>query len=172
MHKSSLLLVFILIFAANAYAQNPPPTAAESLEKLRAQLLEVQVKEQALRERAEQLEESLKPENIERSLAGVGSTKPEELRESRRRQLTKERDGVLAQLKIAETSRQRLETAVANAEGLAYQQSAQPAPTAEIQMMTASTGSGIRWLMFGGGGIAALALAGGVLLYRRKIRLR
>ena len=168
-----LLLVLILMFAAIGYAQEQQPaTAAESVEKLRAQLLEVQAKEQALRERLQQLEESLKPENIERSLAGVGSTRPEELRESRRRQLTKERDGVLAQLQIAETSRQRLETAIAAAEARAYHESARPAPSVEIEMMAASSSGSYRWLMLGGGGIAALALAGGVLLYRRKIRLR
>ena len=171
--KTGFLLVLLLILAANGYAQEQPPaTAAESLEKLRAQLLEVQTKEQELRERAEQLEESLKPENIERSLAGVGSTRPEELRESRRRQLTRERDGVLAQLKIAETSRQRLETAVANAEALAYQQSARPTPIDEFQLVAVSDAWRYWWLMLGGGSVAALALAGGVLLYRRKIRLR
>jgi hypothetical protein len=171
--KSTLLLVLLLILGASGYAQEQPAaTAAESLEKLRAQLLDVQAKEQELRDRAQQLEESLKPENIEHSLAGVGSTRPEELREFRRRQLTKERDGVLAQLKLVETSRQRLETAVSNAEALAYQQSARPTPIDEFQLVTVSSFWGFRWLMFGGGGIAALALAGGVLLYRRKIRLR
>jgi len=173
MQKSSLILAFILLIAANGYAQEQKPaTAAESLEKLRAQLLEVQAKEQELRDRAQQLEESAKPENIERSLAGVGSTKPEELREFRRRQLTKERDGVLVQLKLVETSRQRLETAIANAEALAYQQSARPTPIEEFQLVSVSSVLGSRWLMLGGGGIAALALAGGAFLYRRKIRLR
>jgi hypothetical protein len=168
-----LLSVLILMFAASGYAQEQPPTtAAESLEKLRAQLLDVQAKEQELRDRAQQLEESLKPENIERSLAGVGSTRPEELREHRRRQLTKERDGVLAQLKVVETSRQRLETAILNAQGRAYQESARPTPVDQLQLVTVSSVWGYRWLMFGGGGVAALALAGGVLFYRRKIRLR
>jgi len=166
MRFSSMLLLSVLIFGANAYAQESS-SAKESVENLRAQLLEVQIKEEALRERAQQLEESLKPENIERSLAGIGSTKPEELRESRRRQLTIERDGVQAQLKLLETSRQRLETAIANAEARAYQQSARP----DNEMVT-SSGSGYRWLLFGGGGFAALALAGGVVLYRRRIRLR
>lgn len=171
--KSGLLLVLILILTASGYAQEQPPaTAAESLEKLRAQLLEVQAKEEELRDRAQQLEESLKPENIERSLAGVGSTRPEELREFRRRQLSKERDGVLAQLKLIETSRQRLETAVSNAEVRAYQQSARPTPVEEFQLASVSRTWASRWLMLGGGGVAALALAGGVLLYRRKIRLR
>lgn len=168
-----LLSVLILMFAANGYAQEAQPaTAAESLEKLRAQLLDVQAKEEELRERARQLEESLKPENIEHSLAGVGSTRPEELREYRRRQLTKERDGVLAQLKVVETSRQRLETAILNAQGRAYQESARPTPVDQLQLVTVSSVWGYRWLMFGGGGVAALALAGGVLFYRRKIRLR
>ena len=168
----SLLLLLVLGFSMNSFAQEQSETAAESLEKLRAQLLEVQGKEDVLRTREQQLEESLKPENIERSLAGVGSTKPEELREHRRRQLTIERDGVLAQLKILETSRQRLETAIANAEALAYQQSARSAPTPGNQMLAASPGTGYRWLLFGGGGFAALALAGGVVLYRRRIKLR
>jgi hypothetical protein len=171
--KTILLLIFILILGASGYAQEQPPaTAAESLEKLHAQLLDVQAKEQELRDRAQQLEESLKPENIEHSLAGVGSTRPEELREFRRRQLSKERDGVLAQLKLVETSRQRLEKAIADAEVRAYQQSARPTPVDEFQLVTVSRISASRWLMFGGGGVAALALAGWVLLYRRKIRLR
>lgn len=169
MKVSSILLLLVLILAAaNTYAQESS-SASESLEKLRAQLLEVQAKEESLRVRAEQLEESLKPENIERSLAGVGSTKPEELREFRRRQLTIERDGVQAQLKLLETSRQRLETAISNAEVQAYQQSARPGTG-----MTAVTTPGNYqfWLYGGGGGFAALALAGAVVLFRRKIRMR
>lgn len=160
--KSGLGLLLILVFSAVAYAQETA-SAAESVEKLRAQLLEVQGKEEALRARAEQLDESLKPENIERSLAGIGSTRPEELRESRRRQLTIERDGVLAQLKTLETSRQRLETALANAEILAYQQSARP-----TQMMSATSPRRYQWLMLGGGSLAVLALSGGALFYRRR----
>jgi hypothetical protein len=163
----SMLLLLTLTFAAGVYAQESS-SAAESVEKLRAQLLEVQAKEGDLRVRAQQLEESLKPENIERSLAGVGSTKPEELREARRRQLTIERDSVQAQLKLVETSRQHLETAISNAEVRAYQQSPRPGD----QAMVTTPGSGYRWLIFGGGGFAALALAGGVILYRRRIRLR
>lgn len=161
--KIGLLLV-LLLTSAGVYAQD----AAESADKLRAQLLEVQGKEDALRTRLDQLEESLKPENIERSLAGIGSTKPEELRENRRRQLTIQRDGVLAQLKTVETSKQRLEAALANAEVLAYQQSARPTN----QALSASSARGYQFLMLGGGGLAALAFGGGVLVYRRKTRAR
>lgn len=166
--KTSLVLLALLMFSVSIYAQD----AAERVEKLRAQLLEVQTKENDLRARAEQLEESIKPENIERSLAGIGSTKPEALREARRRQLTIERDGVLAQLKTLETSRQRLESAIANAEALAYQQSAQPAPTSANQMLAASSGSSYQWIMLGGGGLAMLVLGGGVVFYLRKTRSR
>ena len=167
--KSSLaMLVLGLLFSVHVYAQESQ-SAAESAEKLKAQLLEVQAKEADLRARLEQLDESIKPENIERSLAGVGSTRPEELREQRRRQLSIQRDGVLAQLQTIETSRTRLETALANAEALAYQQSARPAPTTD-QAMVAS-GSRYQWLMLGGGSLAVLALSGGgALLYRRSRR--
>jgi hypothetical protein len=161
--KSGLLLLLVLMFTTSVQAQE---SAAESVERLRMQLLDLQAREEDLKARLQELEESLKPENIERSLAGVGSTRPEELRESRRRQLTIQRDGLVAQLKLLETGRQRLETAIANAEVKAYQESARP------QMLAASPGSGYQWLMLGGGGFAALALVGGVVLYRRKIRLR
>lgn len=173
-YKLSLLLTLLIVaFSVNAFAQESrPQSAAETLEKLRAQLLEVQGKEDGLRTRLAQLEEAVKPENIERSLTGVGSTRPEELRESRRRQLTIERDGVLAQLKTLETSRQRLEAAIAQAEVSAYHQSARPSPTGESQLLVASTQSGYIWLLFGGGGAAALALAGGFFFYRRRIKLR
>ena len=174
MIRSCFVLLLVLVFSTTAFAQEQQTeSAAERLQKLRAQLLELQAKEDGFRARVQQLEESLKPENIERSLAGVGSTKPEELREGRRRQLTIERDGVLAQLKIVEASKQRLETAIANAEALAYQESARPAPTATAEnLMVAASSWSYRWLLFGGGGAAALALAGGVLFYRRRIKLR
>jgi len=165
-----MLLLFVLAFGVTVSAQEPA-SAADQVEKLKAQLLEMQAKEAGLRERLQQLDESIKPENIERSLAGVGSTRPEELREARRRQLSIERDGVLAQLQTIETGRLRLESALANAEARAYQESAQPKPTDGTQMMLAAGGLSQR-VMFAGGGLALLVLGGGgVLLYRRK-RLR
>ena len=166
--KSSLvLLLLVLKFTTNGY-EKEPASAAEYAEKLKEQLLEVQIKEETLRARLQQLEESLKPENIERSLAGVGSTKPEELRELRRRQLTIERDSVVAQLKLLETSRLRLEATIADAEALAYQQSARPA----TQMLSSSTIGSYQLLLMGGTGLTALALGGGAVLYKRRRRSR
>jgi chromosome segregation ATPase len=49
-------------------------------------------------------------------VAGYGTVHPEEAREARRRQLENERARVLAQIKILETSRTRLETSVATAD--------------------------------------------------------
>ena len=163
---SLAILALGLMFSVQVYAQEPE-SAAESVDRMKLQLLDLQVHEADLRARLQELDESIKPENIERSFAGVGSTKPEELREARRRQLSIQRDGLLAQLRTLETSRTRLEAAIANAEVQAYQQSARPAPS---QMLIAS-GKRYQWLMFGGGGLALLALGGsGALLYRRAKR--
>lgn len=165
--KFSLALVFALLFSVHSYAQEQE-SAAESVERLKMQLLDLQVHEADLRARLQELDESIKPENIERSLAGVGSTRPEELREARRRQLSIQRDGVLAQLQTLETSRTRLQTAIANAEALAYQESARP-PETGISMIAGGLRS--QWVIFGGGSLAVLALGGGgALLYRRNKR--
>ncbi len=164
--RTSLALLFLLVFSVSGSAQEPA-SAAESAEKLRSQLMEVQEKENALRTRAAQLEESIKPENIERSLAGIGSTRPEELRESRRRQLSIQLEGVNAQLRTLESSRLRLEAALANADALAYQQSARPVPT---QMMAGSSFKSYHLVLLGSGGLAVLALGGGALWYRKKRR--
>ena len=166
--KLQLSLVLILLAFVSVYGQNTT-SAAETVDKIKLQLLDLQAKEEELKARAAQLEEALKPENIERSLAGVGSTRPEELREARRRQLTIERDGVLAQLKLLETSRTRLESALAQAEGRAYQESARQIPT---QALVAESRTSARWLVIGSVGLFALAFVAGLVIYQRAIKLR
>jgi len=118
-----LFLALVAGLTASVTAQDAP-NVPESSATLRSQLLEAQAAEAQLEARQHQLDEDLKPENIERALSGIGSTKPEELRESRRRQLTIERDGVRTQLKLATTRRERLESYLRTAEAQAYQQSA------------------------------------------------
>src|SRR6185503_13330402 len=118
-----LLLALLTPMAAMARAEDKPD-AAQTVETLRLQLLEAEAKEAELEARAKQLDEDLKPENIARALAGIGSKRPEELRETRRRQLTIERDSVRAQLKLVANSRERLEAVIKTAEGQAYLQSA------------------------------------------------
>lgn len=141
--------VVVLVLAAaligselvSASAQNP---AQEKAASLRAQLAENETKQAELQTRLQKLEEDLKPENIAENLAGIGSTRPEDLREQRRRQLEIERNGVKAQLDLLATSHTRLETAIARADADAYRQSAAPAavpasPTTNADDTSAAT---------------------------------
>ena len=166
--RSANILVFLLFLtfiSTTAYAQEGM-SAAESAENLRLQLIEVQAKEDALRARAEQLDEALKPENIERSLAGIGSTRPEELREARRRQLQTERDGVAAQLQTLQTSKLRLEAAIREAETRAYHDSANGAAPAS-DMLVAQSPWATRWLISGSAGVVVAGLVAGLFIRRR-----
>lgn len=90
--------------------------AEQRAEQLRSQLMDIQSKIADFEARLEQLDYALKPENIEASTAGVGTTRPEQLRDARKKQLEGEKARVTAQLKLAENSRTRLETASANAD--------------------------------------------------------
>ena len=118
----SLALAFIVVtFTANLSAQTPSQERADSL---RLQLEELKNKEVELESRLQVLEEQSKPENIEKSLAGVGSTKPEELRELKRKQFEREKQGVQNQLALLRDSRTRLESGLAQADAAAYQESA------------------------------------------------
>jgi hypothetical protein len=124
---SLLVLIFLAVnLKISAFAQGATPqsSARERAGELRRQLSDVEAKQAELQARLQQIEESLKPENIQSSLAGVGSTRPEELREQRRRQLEIERTGMRSQLDLLATSHSRLETAIVQADGEAYRQSA------------------------------------------------
>lgn len=115
-----LLIILSLSSLTVAVAQN------SSVESLRSQLSDVQKKEEELQARVRQIEEDMRPENIEKFFALNGSTRPEELREQRRRQLESQRATVQSQLDQLAQSRIRLETSLATAEAAAYRQSAQP----------------------------------------------
>jgi len=117
------IVIILAVAVTSAYGQQ---SAQERVATLRAQLAEIQTQQADLQTRLAQLDEDLKPENIERNLAGVGSTHPEQLRDERRRQLEIQRKGLQAQLDSVTASRTRLESAVASAETEAYRQSAQP----------------------------------------------
>ena len=158
-----LLLALLTVFVS-AQAQDAPPSAAETVENLRLQLLDVQTHESELQARAQQLDEALKPENIERSLAGVGSTRPEELREARRKQLQIERDGVQKQLNLLEQSRQRLEAALRDAEARAYHESAGVTPA---KMAITQSIMGRRLLYSGSATVALVGLVAGFVIRRR-----
>jgi len=90
--------------------------AEQRAEQIRGQLMDIQGKIADFEARLEQVDYALRPENIEAATQGYGSTRPEVARDTRRKQLESERGRVQAQLKLAETSRARLEGAVANAD--------------------------------------------------------
>lgn len=83
---------------------------------LHAELRDVEAKAAELEARAEDIDYALKPENIERSTAGYGTTHPEELREQRRKQLENEKQRVRKQLDQVAASRTRLEQAIATSD--------------------------------------------------------
>jgi hypothetical protein len=88
----------------------------ERAEVLRKQLIELIEKETAYRTRMTQMDEDMRPENIERSMAGIGGTRTAEMRDTRRRSLDSERKGLESLLAITSQSRIRLEEDVRQAD--------------------------------------------------------
>jgi hypothetical protein len=167
MKRFNLLLVTFLFLLGSAVviAQDEGPSASEQAATLRLQLVDIQGKEGDLQLRVQQLDEDLKPENIERATSGYGSTRPEELREQRRKQLELEKKTALAQLEQLAISRTRLEAAIANADALAYQQSAKGYPIDQVS----GSKTELRGILIAGA-IAAVGVMGLLLLVRRYLR--
>jgi predicted nucleic acid-binding Zn-ribbon protein len=90
--------------------------AEQRAEDLRAQLRDVQSKELDYDARMEQLQNDLRPENIDMSIATFGSTRPEDIRAQRRLQLENERKRIQAQLALLDKSRTRIEAALSTAD--------------------------------------------------------
>jgi hypothetical protein len=83
---------------------------------LRKQLIETIEKETALKSRLAQIDEEVRPENIERSMSGIGTTRTSELRDTRRRVLENERKGLESLLVLSTQGRLRLEEDVRQAD--------------------------------------------------------
>ena len=165
---TTLLLTATICVSANLVLAQDRPSAAEQVENLKLQLIEIDAKQEIAKLQIQQLEEALKPENIERSLAGIGSTRPEELREQRRRELTMEKTVADAQLQQMVLQRSQLESALTNAQTQAYQESAGGSSFENAFMLTS-----IRpvWLLTGLAVCVAAALLITVsLLLRRNNR--
>lgn len=90
--------------------------AEQRTESLRTQLIDVESKLAELQPKLDEIDFMMKPENIERSAAGFGAVRPEEIRDTRRRQLESSKTAVQRQVKILETSRARLEAAIVTAD--------------------------------------------------------
>lgn len=116
--------------------------AEQRAENFRKQLLDVSTKQADLEARRDQIDSDLRPENIERVASANGSTRPEDVRAERRRQLENERARVQSQLDLMAQSRIRLESAVASADTevdtLRARLDAPPAGTSNTNVETGS----------------------------------
>ncbi len=167
------IVSFVLVCTSTLIAQTAN-NAAQTAADLRLQLSDVIARQTQLQTRAEELDEALKPENIDRYSAYGGSTRPELVREDRRRQLTTEKAGVTAQLDLLMASRARLEAAILTADSLAYQQAAQGPAETQVdviggQFLLATPGRRIAAIT---GLIAIVGLAGLTVLVRWRNHLR
>jgi hypothetical protein len=85
----------------------------QQAEVLQSRLIEISSRETSLGTRMAVIEHQLKDNNIEKLLAGVGSTKPEELRDAVRKGLIAEREGVNEQLRLLNLERARVLSSLA-----------------------------------------------------------
>ncbi|MBA3240458.1 MAG: hypothetical protein H0T60_04450 [Acidobacteria bacterium] len=141
-------VVLSLVAATSAWAQDLSAVERQ-IDALRAQLQEVTDKEAALRERTQQLDEDLEPQNVERSVATVGTTDARALRDQRRQQLERQKAQVEGQLTSLASSRTRLEAAIATAEAEAVRLRAaalapKSTPPAQPEATALSTEPGAR----------------------------
>lgn len=90
--------------------------AEQRAESVRSQMLDTESKLADLQARMDGVDYSLKPENIDRSIAGYGSVHPEEARDARRSQLENEKARLQAQITLLENSRTRLQASLSTAE--------------------------------------------------------
>lgn len=115
--------------------------AEQRAESLRKQLVEAVEKENAIRARAIQVEEDLRPENVDRTLNAVAmGTRAPEQRDARRRSLEGERDGLRNLLAQIQQSRVRLEDDVRQADHLVVRlrQRVLPLIEREVEVLTAN----------------------------------
>jgi cell division protein FtsB len=169
MKVGSVLIPLIALFVSFTFVARAQDekSAAETANDLRAQLQEVQAKEAELQARLKQLDEDLKPENIERYFAGVGSTRPEDLRALRRSQLEREKASVQNQLEQLGGRRARLESSILNADAAAYHQSAKGDTSQPEQLMAAQATESPRWLVAVAGFVAVLGVGSLIAVVRR-----
>ena len=90
--------------------------AEQRSSQLRTELREVQGKKADLEAHVEQVENDLKPENIERAVAGYGTTRPEELRAQRQKQLENDRTRSRQQIDQLTASEGRIQQAIATSD--------------------------------------------------------
>ena len=90
--------------------------AEQRSSQLRTELRDVQAKKADLEAHLEAVEFDLKPENIERAVAGYGTTKPEEMRAQRQKQLENDRTRTRQQIDQLTASESRIQQAIATSD--------------------------------------------------------
>jgi len=85
-------------------------------EALQRELSDIAARETSLQKRLDEIEPQLQPDRIEQSLAGVGSTRPEDSRDALRNQLSNEKRKIQAQLDQFRQNRPRLQASLSTAE--------------------------------------------------------
>ncbi|MDQ3130113.1 MAG: hypothetical protein M3Q99_05055 [Acidobacteriota bacterium] len=83
--------------------------AEQRSETLRKQLFEMIEKESQIKTKLDQIENDIRPEMIERSVATVGTLRPEELRDQRRKTLTSDKRNLQNLLTDVQNTRSSLE---------------------------------------------------------------
>lgn len=92
--------------------------AEQRVESLRKQGFEMIEKENDIQKRLDAIEIDIKPEMIERNTAMAGSLRPEEVRESRRKQLESERNNLQTLLLEVQRNRATLDNGIRRADDL------------------------------------------------------
>lgn len=92
--------------------------AEQRAEGLQTQLRDVLEKESNLQAQLDRIEEQSRPDSIERQAALTGTFRPDELRDTLRRQYDAEKRRLRTQLDVLQGSRSRLESALNNADQL------------------------------------------------------
>lgn len=94
-------------------------TKAETrAESLRKQLFEMEEKENTIKSRLDQIDIDSRSETIDRQVAMMGSLRPEDIRDQRKKSLEAERENLQSLLTQVQTNRQMLETNVQKADFL------------------------------------------------------
>ena len=92
--------------------------AEQRVESLRKQRFDLVEKENSIRSRIDQIDVDIRPESIEKNIALVGTLRPEELREARRKSLDAERRNLQSMLNEIIASRTSLENNLLRADAL------------------------------------------------------
>lgn len=98
------------------YTRDQMTKEEDRIRALQKELVDLSARETPLRKRLDEIESQQQPDRIERGLAGVGSTKPEEVRDAVSRQLANEKRQIQTQLDTIKSSRARNQSFINNAE--------------------------------------------------------